>query len=131
MFQKQLKEIDSRIHEKEAVCQQMKTIKTFQKEHKSVKGSLKSLKAEFASLQEKFEKGNLNEEFGVCPISSSQKTEYLVEELILLKANGDDLSLVSENLDKMRRLNEQVAEIGLAVESLKKNWKGVLSAQRH
>lgn len=120
-----MKELDSRIHSKEVEYQKMKTIGTFKTNRKAVQGSLKSLETEIASLQNsiELEEEHRQKELKVYPVCSSQKTEYLMEELVLLNANRNDLRFLSENLEKMRYVNEKVAEIGFAVAALKKQWK--------
>jgi len=120
---KQLKDIESRIKKNEVEYQKMKTIKTFQTNRKAVQGSLKSLETEITSLQNLIELEEEHRQKELYPVCSSQKTEYLMQELVLLKANGNGLSLMLKNLAKMHCLNEKISEIGLAIESLKNQWK--------
>ncbi len=117
-----MKDIDSTIYGIKPVNQQMKTRKTFQSNRKAVQGSLKSLETEIASLQRliESEKEHRKLQPKFIPVDASQKTGYLLEELALLKSNENDLRFVSDNLEKLRRLNEKLNEIGLAVEFLKK-----------
>ncbi len=117
---KLLEEIESRIKSNEAEYQQIK-INTFQTEHKTIQGSLKSLKAEIISLREWIESEKEEPEFG--PSISSQELKGLMKELVLLKVDSKNLLLLAENLMKVKRLNEKFIKIGFAVESLRKQWQ--------
>jgi len=111
---KLLKEIESKIKRNEAEYQQIK-ISPFQTERKAVQGSLKLLEAEIFSLRNWIE-----DALEVDAASSFHELKDLMKELVLLKVNGKNLHLLSEKLQKVICLNKKVIEIGLIVESLKK-----------
>jgi len=74
---------------------QIKT-NTFQTERKAVQGSLKLLEAEITSLR-----NGIEDALEVDPDSSLQELKDIMKELVLLKANEKNLSILAEKLLKV------------------------------